>query len=66
MGEDWVTRRPACEACGREFACGAGGDWCWCVRERVPAEVLADLRERYADCLCADCLLRAATAKPTV
>lgn len=64
--ENWETRRPACEGCGRDFGCGAGGNWCWCVAETVPPDVLAELRERYRDCLCPDCLARAAGVQPTV
>ena len=53
-----------CEACGREFGCGANGGLCWCAVEDVPRDVLVALSERYSRCLCPECL--AAAPRPVV
>jgi hypothetical protein len=44
-----------CAKCGKTFACG-GLLGCWCRDVRLDAATLARLKERYADCLCPDCL----------
>jgi hypothetical protein len=48
-----------CPRCGGPFACGADGDRatpCFCVSYALGAARLAELRARWSDCLCADCL----------
>jgi hypothetical protein len=45
-----------CESCGREFACGAGEERCWCDAVTLSPEQLAILREHFERCLCPDCL----------
>lgn len=45
-----------CEACGGEFTCGATLAGCWCSEIKLSDEVRAELRERYARCLCRACL----------
>jgi hypothetical protein len=51
------SRRLACARCGKEFECGLAGD-CWCAAEpyRLPLTRAAEIE----DCLCPDCLRRAA------
>jgi hypothetical protein len=51
-----ALRRLACARCGAFFDCGAGGETCWCMDEayRLPIPAEPD------DCLCPDCLRRAA------
>ena len=53
-----LGRRLSCERCGREFDCGVGGA-CWCEAEpyRLP------LPTGGSDCLCPDCLRKAAGAQ---
>ena len=54
---DW--RATTCPRCGGPFACGAGADRatpCFCVAIALSAERLAELRAKWSDCLCADCL----------
>jgi hypothetical protein len=53
------TRRLACSRCGKAFECGLAGD-CWCATEpyRLPLTNAAEIE----DCLCPDCLRRAAQA----
>ena len=52
-------RATTCPRCGGPFACGVGADRaapCFCVSYALGAERLAELRARWSDCLCADCL----------
>ena len=52
-------RATTCPRCGGPFACGAGADRaapCFCVAIALSAERLAELRAKWSDCLCADCL----------
>jgi len=52
------ARRIACHRCGTEFAC-TGDEACWCAVEsaRLPMPRAGD------DCLCRDCLRKAAEAQ---
>jgi hypothetical protein len=52
----------SCAACGEEFSCGAPASGCWCEELQIAREVLSELRARYTDCLCRQCLSSAATA----
>jgi hypothetical protein len=45
-----------CESCGREFACGADEEQCWCRAVPLGPARLAVLREHFEWCLCPDCL----------
>jgi hypothetical protein len=45
-----------CEACGEAFVCGASLTGCWCFSIKLSAEIRRQLRERYKDCLCKNCL----------
>jgi hypothetical protein len=53
------SRRLACPRCGTEFTCGLAGP-CWCSDEsfRLPMPLDGE------DCLCRDCLRKAAEQKP--
>ena len=50
-----------CEACGREFSCGAMGPGCWCEEIHLTAAAREDIADRYHDCLCRECLEHHAT-----
>lgn len=50
------VRPLTCESCGKEFNCGASLSGCWCGEIKVSDEARAELREKYRDCLCRDCL----------
>jgi hypothetical protein len=53
-------RATTCPRCGGPFACGVGADRatpCFCVSHTLGAERLAELRAKWSDCLCADCLV---------
>lgn len=49
-----------CESCGEEFSCGAKTGVCWCFEIDLESEKLAELREKFKNCLCADCLMNMA------
>ena len=56
---DAAWRATTCPRCGAAFACGAAADRatpCFCVSYALGAERLAQLRAKWSDCLCADCL----------
>ena len=56
-------RATTCPRCGGPFACGVGADRatpCFCVAYALGAERLAELRAKWSDCLCADCLAQLA------
>jgi hypothetical protein len=45
-----------CESCGNEFTCGATIRGCWCADIKLSDETRQDLRSKFKDCLCRDCL----------
>jgi hypothetical protein len=45
-----------CESCGKEFFCGAETGNCWCFEVKLEAVELENLLQKFANCLCADCL----------
>ena len=45
-----------CESCSEQFGCGAQLEGCWCVEVPLKDDVAADLRSKYKDCLCPNCL----------
>lgn len=49
-------RRLNCERCGKSFECSLGGG-CWCAAETFRLPLPAE-----GDCLCPDCLRKAAVA----
>ena len=52
-------RATTCPRCDAPFQCGVGADRatpCFCVSFALGPERLAELRARWSDCLCADCL----------
>jgi len=48
--------RKTCQACNKEFLCGAMGPGCWCEEIHLTAAARDDIARRYEDCLCRDCL----------
>jgi hypothetical protein len=44
-----------CSRCGESFECG-GLLGCWCRNVKLDPTTLADMRGKYADCLCPACL----------
>lgn len=51
-----LERQLTCECCGDTFTCGASLKGCWCAEIQLTDEVRAELRSRYSDCLCRNCL----------
>jgi len=51
-----AARRLTCARCGAAFDCGLSAE-CWCSAETYRVPMGGDLSE---DCLCPDCLRRAA------
>ena len=52
-------RKTTCPRCDGPFECGVAADRatpCFCVSFALGPERLAELRARWSDCLCADCL----------
>jgi hypothetical protein len=47
-----------CEACGNEFSCGASLRGCWCSEISLSDEARIELKSRYRECLCRECLER--------
>ena len=45
-----------CEACGKDFVCGVSLKGCWCSEIKLDDQTRAELRSKYKDCLCKECL----------
>jgi hypothetical protein len=60
-----LSRGLTCESCGNAFTCGASLSGCWCAEISLSDELRAELKSRYRDCLCRECLERFAGATPT-
>jgi hypothetical protein len=60
---DPARRRLACARCGAAFECGLDGD-CWCAA--VPYRLRMTDRAAQEDCLCPDCLRKAANVNPFI
>jgi len=54
-----LPRRLVCAGCGAEFSCGLSSD-CWCASEPARLPLPAGQGSDQADCLCPDCLRKAA------
>ena len=53
-----------CPRCGGGFRCGVNeAEPCACTTVTLDEKGLAELRERYASCLCLRCLAEVAAAK---
>ena len=55
LEEEPAAQRKTCSACGDTFPCLPGG--CWCAALRLSPTTLRELRAKYDNCLCPDCLL---------
>ena len=45
-----------CVECQMEFTCLAYEGKCWCENLKIEPETLEELRNKYTQCLCPDCL----------
>lgn len=57
-------REQTCEACGRDFGCGAEVGGCWCNDVTLDEATLARLRDAHERCLCPACLTVLAADSP--
>jgi hypothetical protein len=58
-------REPStCEGCGGPFTCGAKLSGCWCAEIKLSDERRAELKGLYRNCLCRECLEKAAASEP--
>jgi hypothetical protein len=46
-----------CDSCGKEFSCGMSLKGCWCSEVKLTDETRAELKKRFSDCLCRECLV---------
>ncbi len=56
---DEIVQKPeakTCGSCGEHFGCGARLDGCWCADLTLAAKEAADIRSKFGDCLCPNCL----------
>ena len=51
-----------CESCGDEFICRATSKGCWCMNVNVSDDARAEMKEKFAKCLCPKCLNTYASA----
>lgn len=60
---DSAARGDVCARCGAAFHCGVNDDSpCACTTVTLTADTLAELRSRYASCLCMRCLAALASS----
>jgi hypothetical protein len=45
-----------CESCGTEFGCGAKLDGCWCTELTLSESAASEIKAKFGDCLCPECL----------
>ena len=55
-----------CESCGKDFVCGVSLKGCWCSEIELDAATRDEVRSKYKDCLCKDCLENERGSSPTV
>jgi hypothetical protein len=51
-----LAGKSVCEACGNEFSCGASLRGCWCSEIELTDTQRSELKAKYRECLCRDCL----------
>ena len=56
-----LSRDLVCESCGNKYTCGASLSGCWCAEIKVTDEARTEMKARYRDCLCRECLERIGT-----
>lgn len=45
-----------CESCGNDFTCGATIKGCWCMNVKLTDENREELKSKFKNCLCQNCL----------
>jgi hypothetical protein len=52
-------RQLICESCGASFSCYPWpGSNCWCGSVTISGEALADLKAKFGQCICPECLAK--------
>jgi hypothetical protein len=64
--DEKIPEAKVCESCSNKFGCGANLDGCWCAELTISDDAAAELKEKFDDCLCPDCLARFEKAVPRV
>ena len=54
-----------CESCGEEFICGATLKGCWCMEIELTEENRNELKSKFRNCLCRNCLEKSAAVSET-
>jgi hypothetical protein len=58
-------RQLLCESCGASFGCcPAPNAGCWCASVNIPDAARADLKSKFGDCICPECLAKFAQKEP--
>ncbi len=52
-----MSSKKTCEGCGKKFTCELKQE-CWCKKMDLTSKHRHELKKKYADCLCPDCLLK--------
>ena len=59
------AREPAqCESCGEPFVCGASLKGCWCAEVELTETTRRQLKSKFTDCVCRNCLEKAEHRSP--
>jgi hypothetical protein len=45
-----------CESCGEGFVCGVSLKGCWCVEVELSEKARQNLKTKFRNCLCRNCL----------
>lgn len=53
-----IRAATVCESCGNEFTCGASLAGCWCTSFKLTDETRKDLRKKFKNCLCMNCIAK--------
>jgi hypothetical protein len=55
--DETLSEAKVCESCGKSFGCGAKLDGCWCSELTLPERVTLEIKGKFGDCLCPECLI---------
>lgn len=59
MDTNKSQRELVCESCGVTFGCyPAPEGGCWCAEVKLSDEARTEVRSKFGDCLCPDCLVK--------
>jgi len=65
MESNNAQRQLVCESCGASFGCCAERiASCWCANVNIPDAVRADLKAKFSECICPECLAKYTQQEP--